>query len=119
VKVFIKENAFVAKLAAKKLCTERVAMVIGKKIFLWNVSADIFLKDKEWLCHEAAHVKQFQQYGFLKFLFLYLKESFKNGYENNRFEIEARQMENNETVLQELEFFINKKHITDNEFSRL
>ncbi len=108
-KVFIKENAFVAKLAARKLGTERVAMVLGKKIFLWNISANDFLSKKKWLRHEAVHVKQFQQHGFFKFIFLYLKESFKNGYEKNKFEIEATQMENEETVLGELEFFIDDK----------
>jgi hypothetical protein len=111
-KVFIKENAFVAKLAAGNLGTERVAMVIGKKIFLWNISAKDFLNDIVWLRHESAHVKQFKQYGFLKFIFLYLKESFKNGYEKNRFEIEATQMENEESILDGLDFFVDNKNIS-------
>ena len=40
----IKENSWIAKLAAKKLSSENVAIVIGKTIHLHNVSKEDFLK---------------------------------------------------------------------------
>ena len=70
------------------------AMVIGKTIHLSGVSSPDFLQDQRWVLHELEHIRQFKQYGFYNFLFLYLLESLKNGYYNNRFEIEARKAEN-------------------------
>ena len=95
-KIGIKENALVARLAAYILHEERVAIVIGKTIYLWNTSTQDFLKNKKWLHHELVHIQQFKQHGFIKFLFLYLLESLKNGYYNNKFEIEAREKENDD-----------------------
>lgn len=92
----IKEKSMVARLAAYILHEERMAVVIGKTIYLWNTSRQNFLKNKKWLHHELVHVQQFRQYGFIKFLFLYLLESLKNGYYNNKFEVEAREKENDE-----------------------
>ena len=77
---------------------DSVAVVIGKTIHLWNTSREDFLKNKRWLNHELVHIQQFKHYGFIKFLFLYLLESLKNGYYNNRFEIEAREKENDELL---------------------
>jgi hypothetical protein len=70
-----------------------VAMALGKTIHLHNTTKADFLQDERWLKHELCHVKQFQQYGFVQFIMLYLWESVKNGYYNNRFEKEARQAE--------------------------
>lgn len=89
----IKENSFLALLAAKKLKTDKVAMVIGKTIYLHNTSREDFLNDQRWVKHELAHIEQYKKYGLLKFLVLYLLYSIKYGYYNNPFEIEAREKE--------------------------
>src|SRR6476619_4444975 len=87
---FIRENSWIAKLAARKLRSGRVAMVLGKTIHLHNTTASEFLQDHRWLQHELCHVRQFQRYGYLGFLIRYLWESILHGYHNNRFEQEAR-----------------------------
>ena len=89
----IKENSWIAKLASKKLRSERVAIVIGKTIYLYNTTKQDFLNDEKWVKHELCHVKQFQQNGYLLFIAKYLWESIKHGYHNNRYEIEARRAE--------------------------
>ena len=89
----IKENSWIAKLAAAKLRSERVAIVIGKTIRLHNTSKKDFLKDERWVKHELCHVKQFKQNGFLSFIVKYLWESMKNGYHNNKYELEAKEAE--------------------------
>ncbi|MDB5221975.1 MAG: hypothetical protein JWN83_642 [Chitinophagaceae bacterium] len=86
----IKENSWIAKLAALKLKSKRVAIVIGKTIHLHNTSKQEFLKDENWVKHELCHVRQFQQYGFVPFIVKYLWESIKHGYCNNKYEVEAR-----------------------------
>lgn len=90
VKYFIKENSKFAKIAAKKLRSDKAAIVIGKTIHLYNTSKQDFLKDEKWVKHELCHVKQFQQNGYLSFIIKYLWESIKHGYYNNKFEAEAR-----------------------------
>ena len=89
----IKENSFLALLAAKKLKANRVAMVIGKTIHLHNTSREVFLNDQRWLKHELVHIEQYKKHGLLKFLTLYLWYSMKYGYYNNPFEVEAREKE--------------------------
>jgi len=89
----IKENSWIAKLAAYKLRSKKVAIVIGKTIYLHNTSKQTFLNDDRWLKHELCHIKQFQQNGFFIFIVKYLWESIKNGYYNNKFEVEARNAE--------------------------
>ena len=89
----IKENSWLAKIAAKKLHSSSVAMVLGKTIHLHNTTKEQFLQDERWLKHELCHVKQFQQYGYFNFVVSYLWESIKKGYYNNRFEKEARMAE--------------------------
>lgn len=91
---FIKENSWIAKLAAKKLGAKNVAIVIGKTIHLHNTSKQNFLQDERWLKHELCHVKQFKQQGFINFIVKYLWESIQHGYYNNKYEIEAREAEN-------------------------
>jgi hypothetical protein len=88
---FIKENSWIAKLAAIKLRSNRVAIVIGKTIHLHNTTKQEFLKDEKWVKHELCHVKQFQQNGYLRFIAKYLWESIKHGYFNNKYEVEARE----------------------------
>ncbi|HXS56572.1 MAG TPA: hypothetical protein VN726_10645 [Hanamia sp.] len=90
----IKENSWIAMLAARKLKSESVAIVIGKTIHLHKVSRQDFLKDERWVKHEMCHIEQFKQYGFFSFILKYLLESMKHGYIHNKYEIEARNAEN-------------------------
>lgn len=87
---WVKENSFLAWLAAIKLRQKNMAITIGKTIHLHNCTAKDFLNNEDWLRHELVHIRQFQHYGFVRFVFLYLMESIRNGYHNNKFEAEAR-----------------------------
>lgn len=89
---FIRENSSLAFLAGKVLRVKSAAVVLRKTIYLYGVSKESFLADNRWQKHELCHVKQFQQYGFLRFLFLYIMETARKGYYNNRFEVEAREV---------------------------
>lgn len=99
--VHIKENSWLAKLAAGKLRSKKVAMVFGRTIHLFNTTKEEFLSNKKWVNHELAHVRQYKRYGILKFLLLYLYESAVKGYYNNRFEAEARRKEEDVSLLSE------------------
>jgi hypothetical protein len=92
-RVRIKENSFAARIAAWKLNADSVALVLGKTIHLYNVTEKEFLQHRRWVQHELKHIEQFERYGTIKFLLLYLLEWTKNGYANNRFEKEAREAE--------------------------
>ena len=89
----IKENSKRARIAAYYLGFKNVAIVFGKTIFLWNISKQNFLNDKKHLAHELCHVRQYGEYVFFRFLLLYVIESIRKGYHNNRFEVEARKAE--------------------------
>lgn len=102
--VRIKEDSWLAWIAARKLKSKSVAIVFGKTIHLWNVRREVFLKSPVWVLHELEHVRQFQQHGRLFFTLLYLWESVRSGYHNNRFEVEARKAEQNEIKLQDIRF---------------
>ncbi|MCW3079312.1 MAG: hypothetical protein JWR87_742 [Segetibacter sp.] len=103
-KVKIKENSWLAKIAARKLDSSSMAMVVGRTIHLHNSSKADFLRNKRWVRHEVAHVKQYAKLGILRFIFFYLLESFNKGYENNSFEIDARQKEKDLSILSEVHF---------------
>ncbi len=90
---FIKENSWLAKIAAFKLKTNAVAMVLGKTIHLHKTTKADFLKDERWVKHELCHIKQFRQYGYVCFVAKYLWESLRKGYYKNHFEVEARKAE--------------------------
>lgn len=92
--VNIKENSWLAKIAAKKLRSQAVAMVIGDTIHLYNTSKEEFLQNEKWVKHELCHIRQYRQHGIAGFLIKYLWESIKKGYHNNQFEVEARAAEN-------------------------
>ncbi|CAN5320587.1 hypothetical protein BH09BAC2_BH09BAC2_06700 [soil metagenome] len=81
-------------MAAKKLRSAQVAIVIGKTIHLHQVSKQEFLLNTGWLKHELCHVKQYKKYGYFRFIFMYLWESILHGYQNNKYEAEARRAEN-------------------------
>ena len=87
---YIKENSWLAKLAAKKMKATSVAMVLGKTIHLWGTTKENFLADERWLKHELCHIKQFAEHGYIFFIIKYLWESLRVGYYNNKFEVEAR-----------------------------
>lgn len=89
----IRENSILARVAAKKLGVSQVALTIGKTIHLCRTPRAEFLANERWVKHELAHVEQFGEHGFLRFIVLYLWESARRGYYNNRFEIEARAKE--------------------------
>ncbi|GAA4448431.1 eCIS core domain-containing protein [Rurimicrobium arvi] len=91
--VKIREHSRLAKLAARRLKVASVAMVIGNTIHLYGASRSEFLSNERWLRHELAHVAQYRRYGLLRFLLLYIIETMRHGYHNNRFEREARAAE--------------------------
>ena len=104
IKCNIKENSFIARIAAWKLGSKQVAIVIGNTIHLHNTRKADFLANTRWLRHEAAHLHQFKQHGFFTFLFKYVFESLKSGYHNNKYEIEARAAENDEAICEHIIF---------------
>lgn len=89
------EKSTLAKVAALWLRKNQMAIVLGKKIFIYGVSKRDFLQNDQWLRHELEHIRQFKQFGFLNFVFRYILESIKNGYQNNKYEILARNAEKN------------------------
>lgn len=84
------ENSILARIACLYMRSRAVAIVFGKSIHIFGVNKNDFLKDRRWFEHELEHIRQYKKYGFFRFLFLYLFESIKKGYYNNRFEVEAR-----------------------------
>jgi hypothetical protein len=86
----VKENSWIARMAALRLNVNKVAIVIGHTIHLHNTTQQDFLHNKKWLKHELCHVRQYQRYGIAGFIMRYLWESIRKGYRNNRFEAEAR-----------------------------
>jgi hypothetical protein len=96
--VRIKENSWVAKIAAAKMKADKVAIVFGSTIHLHNTSRNEFLSDTDWVCHELKHVEQYQQNGFTGFLAKYLFD-----WMNHKFEIAARENEKDSSILKEME----------------
>ncbi|HWZ21654.1 MAG TPA: hypothetical protein VNW06_03315 [Cytophagaceae bacterium] len=89
----IVENSFLARIARFFFGSKQIAMVLGNSIHLSGVKKQIFISDRKWLIHELVHIEQYRKNGFVKFLVLYIIESIKHGYYQNRFEIEARAAE--------------------------
>jgi hypothetical protein len=102
-KVRVKENSWVAKLAAAKMKADKLAIVFGNTIHLYNTSRSEFLSDTDWVCHELKHVEQYQQNGVMGFLIKYLFDWIKNGYYNNKFEVEARENEKDISLVKKME----------------
>ena len=92
-RVRIRENSFMARIGALVLKSQRMAMVIGSTIHLYNTSKETFLANESWVKHELCHVEQYKQYGRAGFILRYLFESIRKGYYHNRFEAEARRAE--------------------------
>jgi hypothetical protein len=91
--VKIKEQHWLARLAAARLKSPKVAMVFGNTIHLWGLSRDAFLHQNTWVNHELMHVLQYQQMGKCRFLWYYLLWSLRKGYWDNPIEIQARAAE--------------------------
>lgn len=98
--VHIKEKSFIARVGAKFLGVNNVALTIGNTIYLHNATKQTLLENKIWLCHELVHVEQFNQLGYIKFLLVYIKEWMYKGYYNNKFEVEARAKQTDLKILQ-------------------
>ncbi len=92
-RINIRENSWMAWLAAKKLGAPAVAITLGNTIYLHRTGREHFLNNERWVKHELKHVEQFRRYGYFRFIFLYLAECLRKGYYHNRFEIEARKAE--------------------------
>lgn len=103
-KVKIREQSVLARIAAWKLHSGKMAITLGSTIYLHNTCRGQFLSNKSWLRHELEHVRQFQKYGLLKFIFMYLLESIRKGYRNNKWEVAARAAENRADQDSEIEF---------------
>ena len=91
----IKENSWIAKLAAKKLQSKQVAIVVGSTIHLYHTTKEEFLQNEKWLKHEVCHLQQFKKHGKFIFTIKYAWESVLHGYYNNKYEVEARTAEEN------------------------
>lgn len=97
--VYIKENSRLARLAARKMKAEMLAMAWGNTILLHNATRQEFLSDEAWVRHELCHIEQFRVHGFMGFLWKYTIESLRKGYYHNRFEIEARAAEHQPSLI--------------------
>lgn len=94
----IKENSWLVRLAAKGMKAEKLAMVLGSNIHLYNTTREEFLADERWLRHELKHIEQFKRYGIVGYLVKYTVASIRYGYYNNPFEVEAREAEDAPTL---------------------
>ncbi|WP_324672584.1 hypothetical protein [Hymenobacter sp. GOD-10R] len=83
-------NSPFARIARRVLGSSSVAMVLGNAIHLSGATREEFLRDPYWVAHEMCHIRQFQEHGYLPFLWKYLVESARVGYYNNKYEAEAR-----------------------------
>lgn len=97
-KYYIKEDSLLARIAAKKLKQDKMAMVLGRTILLHDTTKQEFINNRKWIRHELVHIQQFEKHGYLPFLIKYLAESIKHGYYNNKFEKEARDAEEDESL---------------------
>lgn len=89
----IKEQSFIARIAAFNLRKDHAAIVIHRTIHLWGLSKADFQAQPRYVNHEFQHLYQYQQLGTIRFLIEYLIESMRKGYYENKFEIEARNAE--------------------------
>ena len=78
--VRIKENSGVAKVAAAAMKVDKVAIVFGSTIYLYNTGREEFLSDQDWVCHELMHIEQYRK------------------------KVEARENEKNNALLENIRF---------------
>lgn len=89
----IRENSWVAKIAARIMKADYLAIVFGSTIHLNKKIKKEFLSNTLWLKHELCHIEQYKKHGFFVFIIKYLWECCRKGYYNNKFEVEAREAE--------------------------
>ena len=87
-KIRVVENSAIAKILAKIKHEPTYAITFGKTIFI-SCKREEFFAQTWWVKHELAHVGQYERYGTLPFLGLYLYYSIFHHKNGNRFEIEA------------------------------
>lgn len=92
-RIYIKENSLIARIAAWKMKSSQIAIVIGRTIHLHNTTRKEFIENRRWLTHEMEHIRQYRKYGLVRFIILYLAETAKKGYYDNKFEVAARAAE--------------------------
>lgn len=89
--VYVKGNSPFARVACWWLGSSSVALVWGRTIHIYGTSPEVFFANRTWLAHELIHVHQYEISGMWRFLVSYLWEWIKHGYQNNRYEREARE----------------------------
>ena len=104
IRVKIRQHSVIARLACLLIKQKDVALTFHKTIYLSHSSPSRFLKDPQWVAHELAHVRQFMQYGPVRFTFKYLFESLRGGYFNNKWERQARAQEADTAILEDFCF---------------
>lgn len=97
---YIKERSFLARLAARYMGGNQIAMVIGRTIHLHGTSRENFLRHTWWVRHEICHVMQYRELGFVPFLWKYFWECVRVGYHANRFEVAARAAERDAAIME-------------------
>lgn len=97
--VFVRQNSWIARLAAFQLRSNNCAIVINRHIYLYHIEKTAFVQCVGHLRHELRHVEQWQQYGLIKFPLLYLFYSIRYGYYNNPFEQDARKAELDDSII--------------------
>lgn len=100
-KVYIREKSWLAELGSWLIHEPSIALTLGNRIYLNQSSSGAFLATKTWVAHELAHVKQFQKFGILRFMAMYIWESTKVGYYNNKWERAARGQEQDLSILED------------------
>lgn len=104
----VKPNSIFAQIAHWVLGGKgATAITFGDTIHLYGCSVLDFLENKPWVRHEVVHVMQYRRYGYLKFITLYVVESFRKGYYNNKYEVAARKQELITLSKQNLQIIIN------------
>ena len=86
-------NSRIAKIA--RWCgggTRGYAITLGQTTYYTESEAYV-LADPAWMAHENWHKVQWARDGIFKFAILYLWYSITKGYQNNPYEVEAREHE--------------------------
>jgi hypothetical protein len=100
----IKEGKIIARIAAAILRTNKIAVVIGKTIYVYGIAIPDFVTDRKWLLHELKHIQQYHTQGITAFVLRYTYYTIKYGYYNNPYEKEARNAENDNSLLERYEW---------------
>lgn len=102
IKIYFKENSWLAYLAAAKLQTKNgLCIVFGRTLHLNKLTRQEIIQNKNLLRHEVKHVLQWRKHNYLIFPILYLWYSIIYGYFNNPFEKEAREAETDDHLLEQ------------------